>query len=112
MTPESQESRLGRLEQAHARLDQRVDGLTRQVGELVPLTTGQVRLEGVVNGLKDDVSEVGEKVGDLRRVLEDRDKQQTEERRSLRLALVGLAGTILAALIAAAVTIVASGAHP
>lgn len=105
MVPDSPESRIGRLEREHAQLDERVGGLSRQMRELIPLTTSLVRLEGTVGSVKEDIHE-------LRDGIADRDKQQADERRSLRLALLGLSGTILAALIAAVVTIVASGAHP
>lgn len=109
---DSAESRIGRLEREHARLEARVESIATQVGELIPLQTGLVRLEGVVNGVKDDVHAIGGQIADVRGALADRDKQQTEERRSLRLALLSLAGTIIAAIIAAVITIAASGAHP
>ena len=112
MAPESVDSRMGRLEQSHARLDQRVDGLAQQVTALVPLTAGFARLEEVVNGVKDDVLAVGGQVSEVRSSIAKRDQQQTEDRRSLKIVLLGLTGTIAAALIAAVATIVASGAHP
>lgn len=101
---------MGRVEQAQAAIAARLDAAERAIRDLSPLITGLVRLEGRVGGIKDDVSDVREQVGDIRESIRERDKSQTEERRSLRLALLGLAGTILAALIAAIVTVLLTGA--
>ena len=112
MTPDTTESRLNRLERENASLSERVGALGRQVQDLLPLATSIVRLEGVVNGVKQDVADVGDAVKEVRSGITADTHRQAEERRSLRLALLGLAGTILASLVAALVTIIASGAHP
>jgi len=112
MAPDTTETRLIRLERDNASMDERLRSLGRQVQDLLPLATSIVRLEGVVNGVKQDVSDVGEAVKEIKAGISDDTRRQSEERRSLRLALLGLAGTILASLVAALVTILASGAHP
>lgn len=61
------------------------------------------RLEERFSSLHDDVQEV-------LAALKDRDQRATEERRSVRAALIGLTGAIATALIAAIATVIASGA--
>lgn len=110
--PETQDARLGQLEQEQARLGVRLQTIEQQVTDLRPLTTGLVRLEGRVSGLRDDVHDVGERVSAIQQSVEDKAHAQVEERRSLRVALIGLTAVIVAAMIAAAATLLSAGVHP
>jgi chaperonin cofactor prefoldin len=110
--PDSSETRLGQLEQEQARLGVRLQTIEQQVTDLRPLTTGLVRLEGRVSGLRDDVHDVGERVSAVQQSVEDKAQAQVEERRSLRVALIGLTAVIVAAMIAAAATLISAGVHP
>jgi hypothetical protein len=87
-------ARIGQLERELAGLTPRVSALEAQVRELFPLTTGLVRLEGSLNVVKQDVYEIKKE-----------QHERTEQERSLRIALIGLSGTILVTLIGAIVTI-------
>lgn len=106
------EARIGSLERDHARLDQRVSDLTNQVTSLLPLASGSVRLEAAAGGLKDDISRLELRIDAINKRIAERDQASTDERRSLRLALFGLTGTIVAAMIAAVATLIAGGIHP
>ena len=94
------EARLGRLERQQAVSDQRLASLEARVGDLTPVATAAVRLEGAVNGLKDDVAEIKGSI-----------QARGEQDRSLRIALIGLSGTILVTLIGAIVAVLASSGH-
>lgn len=95
------ETRIGQLERETARFDQRLSGVERQVRDLTPLSTALVRVEGAVNTVKEDVADVRKQI-----------QQRGEQERSLRIALIGLSGTILVTLIGSIVTVFATGAHP
>jgi hypothetical protein len=96
------EARLARLERENAVTAQRLHTLEEQVKDLVPLGTALARFQEIVNGLGDDIR-------GLKKELESR----TQQERSLRIALIGLSGTILVTLVGAIVTILVTGAaHP
>lgn len=109
MVPESVEGRIGRLEQKAAALEQRVTDLGSQVTALSQLPREMERVIGQIQSVRDDVRDLGDGVRSIRASLESRDKQTTDERRSLRIALITLTGVIIAALIAAVATIVSAG---
>lgn len=96
--------RVAALERETYRLDVVTKELDGEVAELMPLLRGFATLQGSYDGLLRELEAI-------RGTLNDRDRVATEERRAIRLALIALTGVILAALIAAAATIIASGAH-
>jgi hypothetical protein len=93
-------NRLGTLEREHARMEGRIVSLEQQMIAVAPVNVSVVRLEGAVLAVKDDIDEL---------------KKQTEfkgqQERALRVALIGLSGTILAVLIGTIVTVALAG-HP
>jgi chromosome segregation ATPase len=93
------EDRVARLERDYARLDQRDVNASQQLQSLTPLPTQMVRLESGLEALRDGLKAVKEDIDELRDGISDRTKEQSEERRSLKLALIGLTGVIGAALI-------------
>jgi hypothetical protein len=108
MSPDTPESRIGRLERDHARLEQQVIDLANDVKELIPLSTALVRLEGRVEGVKNGVLTLGQNVNGIKRAMDTREQDVTDERRSVKVALIGLSAVIGAALIAAIATILAT----
>lgn len=93
--------RIGQLEREMSSLVTRVEANERSIGSLLPLSTALVRLEGGIEVVKEDVHEIREQ-----------SRARGEQERSLRIALVGLSGTILVTLIGSIVTLLATGAHP
>jgi hypothetical protein len=106
--PDSVEGRLLQVEEKTARLGQRVEDIAQSVGQVVPLIRelGEVAVE--LRAVNKDVLECRDEIATVRRSLEDRDQQATDERRAVRIALIALTGVIFAALIAAVATIVAA----
>jgi uncharacterized coiled-coil protein SlyX len=102
VSPDTLESRVLRLEREAAALKQEVTDLSREVISLSPLTVAVARVEGQVTNLVNDVH-------DIQGQLKDRDKRASEERRSLKVALISLTGVITAALIGGLAAVIASG---
>lgn len=120
MVPDSDSSRL-------ARLEQRVNDHDTMIRTVAPLSTQQAVLNAEVAHIRDDLREVGSDVDGLVKEMRDRfhrladDQQKRDEsrvaedqrrdeaeaagRRQLRVALYGLIGVLGAALIAALATI-------
>lgn len=105
------DARLQRLEERQAATTQRLITLEREVAVLNALPVAVARVEGAVADVRGDVVDLGSALNAVRVSIDDRELQTSEERRSLRIALIALSGVILAALIAAAATIVAAGLH-
>jgi chromosome segregation ATPase len=110
MTPDSVESRLGRLEQSTAQVHQRVEDLDRDVRTFAPMVVSLVRVEESVKGLVEDTKACRQSVAEVRKTIaEDRDERAQLERerekaerdraQSMKVALVGLTGAIVAAII-------------
>lgn len=91
-------------------LTRRMDDLESDVKAIAPLVSTVAELGVRVDNVVAGIGGVRDSLGHVRTALEDRDKSATEERRSLRVALIGLTATIAAALIAAITTIVVAGA--
>jgi uncharacterized protein YoxC len=108
--PDSVESRLLRLERETAMLSQRVEDINTQVTQMPSLVREVVTLTGSMNQLQGHVQSVAEDVHGVQQLIDDRERRASEERRSVRVALIGLSGTIIAAMIAAIVTLIAAGA--
>lgn len=91
------------------RLGQHVEDLDEDVRGLAPLGVLTARIEERMAALEGDVRELGVLVAGLRQALEDRDRSATQERRAVRVALIGLTGVILAALISGIAAVLAAG---
>jgi uncharacterized protein YlxW (UPF0749 family) len=109
VNPVDIDTRVGKLEQDAARLQQRVEDLSNTMRTFAPMVVTMTRLEESVKGLHDDVSACTTSVSQIRNAIDDRERRYSQERRSLRIALIGLSGVIFAALISAAGTLLASG---
>ena len=101
MTPLDLEERIRQVEQKQATLMAQMDEVRHQITVLGALPVQFAELANSVLNLKDDIGEIS---ATLRR----RDEDATDERKSVRIALLGLTGVIIAALIAAAATIIAA----
>jgi predicted nucleic acid-binding Zn-ribbon protein len=101
MTPLDLEERIRQVEQKQATLMAQMDEVRHQITVLGALPVQFAELANSVLNLKDDIQEIS---STLRR----RDEDATDERKSVRIALLGLTGVIIAALIAAAATIIAA----
>jgi chromosome segregation ATPase len=112
MMPDSPETRLLRLEREIAMLSQKLQDFQERIADLFPMMRHVIELQTQVKSLEEDVETVTAVCNRIRTSLEDRDREATQERRSVRAALIGLTGAILAAIIAAVTTLLASGAHP
>lgn len=69
---EADSARIGRLEQAVAKLEQRVDDLRGDVKDLSPLSLAVARLEGAVDRVKEDVAGFDRRLGEIGHDLEER----------------------------------------
>lgn len=99
MSPDSPETRLRVIERELAQVQQRVADLVQEVHDLNPLVVAVTRLEATMGTVKGDVESV-------KLNLRERDKQATDERRSVRIALIGLTATIIASLIGGAAALI------
>jgi seryl-tRNA synthetase len=103
VTPDSsQESRLLRVERELAALKQEVTDLSREVLSLSPLTVAVARVEGQIGNLVREVKDIQDQ-------LDTRDQRASDERRSLKVALISLTGVIGAALIGGIAAVIAAG---
>jgi hypothetical protein len=103
--PATIESRVNDLAIAQAAAEQRVAELVRQVGLLSPLTTQIVEVKGFVKEVQNEVGRVGERVEKIDQGILNRAKEEREDRRSVKIALYGLTGSILASVVGALVAI-------
>jgi chromosome segregation ATPase len=104
------------METRLARVEQRVSDLNERVIAMVPVATSVIQLTERVETLRRDLRAYAGQVSKLDDEIErrERDRADTEvetrrERRQTRIAIWGLAATILCALIVAAVTLLTSG---
>lgn len=100
------------LETRVADLGARLGAVERDVGRLDGTRADIVRLTTEIKNVKEDVEDLGASIAALGQKLQDRQKQASEEQRSLRIALISLTAVIMASLIAAAATIIAAGIGP
>jgi regulator of replication initiation timing len=109
--PDSPETRIGRLEQLVARLEQRVEDQARAIEALKPLAAGQAamqvdlaRMQSHLGTAVDEARAARKELRQLRDHLEENAEKQRKERKTDRRWLVG---TVLssAALIIAAVQV-------
>ena len=98
MTPDSPESRIGRLEIAHATLSQRVEDMAGDLKDLSPLHTATARMEEHISSLRVEVRGVVTNVEGLKTSMESREDEARKERRGTRIAAYTLAGTIVTAI--------------
>lgn len=99
------EDRIAELERKAWEASVKLAELDSEMHELIPLVPAFANLQGSYNGLLDALAAI-------RQTLENRDQAASDERKAVRVALISLTGVIVAALIAAAATIiVASQAH-
>ena len=116
MSPDTSESRrLGELERDMARMQQRVHDLSTEVAQLGQLPERLVRVEEGLTNLRDDLREMLVQLKHVRQSIKDREaaaaverREQLADSRNWRRALILGAFTVLAAVIAAGATIVAS----
>jgi chromosome segregation ATPase len=106
--PDSPESRI-------AVLTQRVADLDARVRELIAMREAQIRLEGKVDNAADDIREIRRAMHERDEAVGERDKQVASERqqqlqdsKKWRQAMVLGAFSVLAAVITAVATIIAS----
>lgn len=97
------------VEREVAELTTMLDNVREDVAALAPVVELATRLDVRMGNVETGIERTAKTIGAIRTALEDRDKQATDERKSVRIALIGLTGVILAALIAAVATIVVAG---
>lgn len=100
MQPDSMETRVGRLERNVAKLEQRVEDVFTIA--LTNISDDVQELTGTVAGLRTDFENEKRQQG-------DRQDAALKDSRSWRRALIIGSFTVLAAIIAAAATIIAAG---
>jgi division protein CdvB (Snf7/Vps24/ESCRT-III family) len=124
------ESRVLRLEEKTAAMEERVRGrietvderlrqLNRSMDRVVPHGEAITEVRGIVNGVLDDIREVREDIAGLSKTVEQNeerrgkaDDQRREDRRADRKLLWGIFGGLGAATIAGISGIIAAGIHP
>lgn len=101
------EERVGNLEQRQAALEAQLTDARREIRTLSALPVQFAELANSVLNLKDDIKEISDAIS-------SRDRQASDERRSVRIAMLSLIGVILAAVIAAvgAIVVAKIGATP
>jgi uncharacterized protein YoxC len=108
VNPDSPETRIGRLETAVARLDQRTEDLRSDVKELVPLVVSVAEMRGAMMRLQTDMTSMAGKVVDLGHELERREQERQQAqlaalkdsqkwRRQISIAWIGTFGLALGA---------------
>lgn len=106
MSPETVESRIGRLERDVALLVQRLDDLRGRVTDLALTANTVIELKVAMGNLQNELANV-------RRELTDRDRDAAADRRGTKTAIMGMTGAIIATIIGAVITLmIASGGHP
>lgn len=103
------EGRVRATERELAVLGSQVKDLGNDVRELMPLVVATTELRGAITGLRNDVGTVKREVGEVKQALDARDRTATEERKAVKVALIGLTATILAAVIGGSVTLLIAG---
>lgn len=113
MSPETPETRIGRLESTVAALKQHVSDLDSRVDHLTPLVVGVAELKVGLADVKSDVHSAGAELEALRRLYEEEKKDQRarqemslRDSRSWRRALILGSFTVLAAIITATATVI------
>jgi hypothetical protein len=103
------EPRIRETERHLAVVSSELKEVRRDVAELVPLNVAQEGLRGGLANVAQRLDGLTADVAKLTKALDSRDQASTEERKAVRVALIGLTGTILTALIAGLITLLASG---
>ena len=100
--------RIARLEQRvvdlEGQVDRRIRSVEHNVNALTPVIATVATLSERIGALREDL-------GALRQNLEERESEGRAERRSVRLAMWSMAGTVLCALIGSISYIVVSSVH-
>jgi hypothetical protein len=109
MVPDSDASRIARLEQAVPRLEQQVKDLDYNVKVMAPVSAQvgvqNIRIDNLDRDVRDNHAELVQALTEMKsqsvkdreawqRKLEDKEAQQSKERKDLRNAAIGLAGVI------------------
>ncbi|UTI65593.1 hypothetical protein NBH00_05130 [Paraconexibacter antarcticus] len=105
MAPLDIEERVRVVEQKQERLMAQMDEVRHQITVLGTLPVQFAELANSVLNLKDDISSIGKQLQERAEAEQARVRDDKQDRVRLRIALYSLTGVILAALIAAAATV-------
>ena len=97
-------------EQDLVRISERYTALATALTSMAALPLTVVEIKGSVTGLSRQFSDLSKDFEDFKKDLSGVNKLHVEERRSLKVALIGLIGVIAAALIGGIFLLVAKGA--
>jgi chromosome segregation ATPase len=120
MSPDSEQGRIGKLEQAVARLEQRVDDLATDVRVMAPLIVQMAEQKLQMQHIQLELHDVAGRVAQLRADLQAAEEQRDESRavdlregkRNRWTLLVGVSCVILTTVGGLVVQIVANGGTP
>jgi hypothetical protein len=109
MSPDSPEARLGRLETAVARLEQRTDDLSTDVRTLTPLIVAVAEVKITVSQIQLDGASTRAAVEALKTSIDQRQMDASRDSKNFRRTLVGIGiaavlspvGTLVVTLLAA-----------
>lgn len=90
MSPDSNETRLGRLETAVARLEARTDDLSTDVRTLTPLIVQVAEIKITMNQVQAEAHATKDAVDQLTKTIERRRDDERKDSRSLRNILIGV----------------------
>src|SRR4051812_30689974 len=90
MSPDSPETRLGRLETAVARLEQRTDDLSTDVRTLTPLLVQVAEIKITIAQVQTQSRATLDAVDSLRNAIDQRRETERKDSRSLRNLLIGV----------------------
>lgn len=107
--PGTPTSRLNNLEKELSRLEQKFEDLSRDVITLVPLSLSFVKIESSVESLNKEFHQILDGIKEREKESKDERKEIANDRKSVRVALYGLAGIIIASIIGAFATLAAAG---
>lgn len=123
MVPDSPESRIGRLEQNMATVQQKVRDLSHDVETLAPVQMAVVEMRSDLRHARDEIAGVRDVIIDDRRAAKETNEGLTKELKAMRdervesdrassRQLRNAAVAIVVAIISAVGTIIGTGAHP
>lgn len=108
MQPDSMESRVGRLEQAVARMNQQLEDQAADLKALAPLAVAFGRFELVVENLQGDQRHTRQDVKDILRRMDQDTRERREGQEARRKETQGRKLALGVAVIAATATMMAS----
>jgi glutaredoxin 2 len=108
MSPDSMESRVGRLEREMAAATQHLSDIDADVRALTPLVVGQAELRAAMGHMQIEITAIRTELAKTEVARQQERQSERQDKNKMRLALYAGCFTVLAAVISAAAAIIAS----